>query len=469
MLFLESFLFSNLYIEETPSIDFPIVTVKVIYPGATPLEVETLVVKKVEEAVAELSEIEKIRSESYDNFGFVFIEFLLSADINVKLIEVKDKIDAITNDLPDDIEKPVIEKYDPLVEPVMDLVLASDTLSIRDLYEYADKKLKDRFSSVEGVASVDLYGGRERQINIWLDPMLMAEKYITITDVITQVKAENRNIPGGLLEKNDNALSLRFLGEFDEVDDIRNLIMVSGDGNEFVLGEIATVEDSFKKIDSIARFNAGEVVGLSLKKVSDGNAVSIAKEIRKRLPEIMALLPDDVSLTIAADTTTFIVGETISTERNILLGILLTVLILLIFTGHFNLTFIASIVIPTSIVSTMFLMDAADFTINMVTLLAIATSLGTLIANAIVIIENVLVHLEKGDNAVQGRYNRNKRSVFSGACIYRDKSRGVYAHRVYGRDCRPVYVFFWNDGCFCHGFFPDSFFFPDADVMRPAA
>ncbi len=388
----------NLRVEKEPQIDFPIVTVTVTYPGATPLEVETLVINKVEDAVAELSEIKKMNSYSYENFGYVSIEFLMSSDVNIKLIEVKDKVEAILNDLPESIEKPVIEKFDPLMEPVMDLVLSSESIDGRDLYEFADKKLKDRFSSIEGVANVDLYGGKERQINVTADPMLMKQRYVVITDIINSIRAKNRNIPGGLLEKDKSSLSLRFLGEFESPEEIANMLIVSRDGSRFPLKEIARVEDSFKEVETIARYNGKDVVGMSLNKVSDGNAVNISREVRKRLPALREMLPEGVSLEIATDTTVFIINETNQTYINIIIGIFLTVLVLYFFTGELSLTFIASIAIPTSIVSALFLVDASGFTVNMMTLLAMATALGTLIANAIIIVENVLVHLSRGDD-----------------------------------------------------------------------
>lgn len=397
--------FFNLRVEETPEIDFPIVTVTATYPGATPLEIETLVVNKIEDAVAELSDIKQVRSQSYDNFGYVFVEFLMSTDVNIKLIEVKDKVEAILNNLPDDMEKPVIAKYDPLMVPVLDLVLSSDSLDGRDLYEFADKKLKDRFSSIEGVANVDIYGGKKRQVNVILDPMLMKQRYITIRDVINSIAAKNKNVPGGLLEKGNTAVSLRFLGEFKNPQELAEMMVISQDGRSFPLKEIARVEDSFKKVETMARFNGKDVVGLSLKKVSDGNAIDIAKQVRRFLDEFRGLLPEGVTLEIATDTTDFIIAETNDTYLNILTGILLTVVILYLFTGRASLTVITSIAIPTSIVSTIFLMDISGFTINMMTLLGIATVLGTLISNAIIIVENVLVHLDKGDDHVQASIN----------------------------------------------------------------
>ena len=398
----------NLNLERTPSIDFPLVTVKVVYPGATPEEVEVQVVKKVEDAVSEISEIKKITSKAYENYGFVLIEFLLGADVNVKAMEVKDKVDAIVNDLPDAIDKPLVEKYDPLATPVMELILSSESIDTRDLYEFADKKLKNRVAAISGIAKVDLYGGRIRQINVKLDPMLMKKYFVSIGDVISAMARKNMNVPGGVIDKKEDSFSVRFLGEFLSVEEISQMKLVSNEGRELTLGDIGIVEDSFKKLESMARFNGKEVVGLSIIKVSDGNEVKIAKELKKRLPQIKELLPKGSNLEIASDNSIVTEVENASTEKNILLGIILTIIILYLFTGQFSITFIAAIIIPTSIVSSFFLIEQAAFTINMMTLLAIATALGTLIANAIVIIENVLARMDKGDDAVSAAINGTK-------------------------------------------------------------
>ncbi len=400
--------FANIQIEKTPKIELPMVTVTAVYPGATPLEIETLVVKKIEDAIAEISEIESIESTSYNNFGFIFTQFNLSSDVNVKLIEVKDKVEAILNELPDNMEKPLIEKFDPLMSPVLDLTLTSNKHNSKDLYEYADKTLKNKLSGIEGVAKVDVYGGRIRQINIKLDPMLMKERYVSITDITDALRKKNVNIPVGELERNYNALSVRFVGEFQNADEIRNMWLTSKEGAKFKLKEIAIVEDGFKKIESIARYNGKEVVGLSLNKASDGNAASVSDEALKRLEGFQKALPKGMKLELASDSTDFLKRETFDTEINILLGVLLTVLILYLFTGKFKVTFIAAVIIPTSLISTFWPMSASGFSINFLTLLAIATSLGTLIANAIVIVENVLVHLDKGKDSITAAIDATK-------------------------------------------------------------
>ncbi|MDD4202937.1 MAG: efflux RND transporter permease subunit, partial [Candidatus Omnitrophica bacterium] len=391
--------YSNLNVEENPQVDFPMITVSAVYPGATPLEVEIQVVNKIEDAVSELAGIKKIKSQSFDSLGYVFIEFNLEEDVNVKFIEVKDKVEAILNDLPKDMDKPIIEKYDPLMLPVAEIVLYSDTKDTRDIYEYVDKIFKDHITAINGVANVDIYGGKEKEINVKVDPILMKQHYITIDNVINTIARENKNIPGGSLEKSGDSLSLRVIGEFRDLDDIKNLLIISQDGERVKLNDIAEVIDGYKQVDTIARFNGREVVGLSVNKVSDGNAINIVKELKEKFPKIKAIMPKDISVEIASETTTFIVNETIDTQWSILFGILLTVIVLYFFTGNSKVTFIAAIVLPSSIVSTFFLMDMAGFTINTMTLIAIATSLGTLIANAIVIVENVLVHIKMGKDS----------------------------------------------------------------------
>lgn len=386
----------NLSVEKTPKIDLPIVTVKTVFPGATPEEVETQVVKKIEDSIAEISGIKKLKAYSYENFGLITIEFKLGNDVNVKSIEVKDKVESLLNDLPDGADKPLVEKFDPFAVAVMDLVLSSETLDGKDLYEYADKKLKNKLTAIEGIATVDIYGGKERQIKVDLDPMLMNKYYISITDVIKAVKSRNMNVPGGLIDKRETSFNVRFIGEFMDLEEIRSMTLVSKDGTELKMSDIAIVTDGSKKAETVARYNGKEAVVLSLKKISDGNAIKISKAVNQNFTSILKSLPKGMSLEVASDTTEFIVTDTNSTLESILIGVLLTIIVLYVFTGNLRLTFIASVVIPTSIISSVFLMDSMNFTINMMTLLAIATSLGTLIANAIVIVENVLTHLDRG-------------------------------------------------------------------------
>ena len=369
------FSYQRLIVEKNPKIDFPVVTAEVIYPGASPFDIENQVVKKIEDAVSEVSEIKKMNSTALESYGLVVIEFNLGADVNTKSIEIKDKVEAIINDLPAGIEKPLISKFDPLNKPIVELVLSSDKLSQIELYELADKDLKNRFTTISGVASVDVQGGKERQINVNLDAKNLQRYYLTIDDVVQTIKKNNLNVPGGNITRSNGEINVRLQGEFSDINALRNMDLVTAEGINIKLRDIAEVEDSFKKVEKISRYNGRKVVGLSVNKLSDGDAVTIAKKIRDMLKVMHKRLGDRAKVDLAYDSTEAIVSDTDATVKNIAIGILLTVVILLLFLGNFAITLISAIVIPTSIVSTFLLLDFSDFSINMMTLLALGTAL----------------------------------------------------------------------------------------------
>jgi len=401
--------FFNLLIERTPRIDLPLVSIKTIYPGASPIEIETQMIKKIEDTVSEISDIKKIISYSYENYGFILIEFNIEADINIKSIEVKDKVEAIINDFPDGAKAPEIAKFDPLVEPILNLVLNSSKHNQIDLYEFADKELRTKIGTIEGVASIDIVGGKRRQINIEVSKSLMNKYFISINEVLGAIATKNINIPGGSIKREDATISVRFVGEYITIDDIKETVIVSRDGNKFKIKDIAKVSDSFKKQETISRFMSDEVVSISVKKLSDGDAVSVANKIKKALTDIINSLPEGMELFIATDTTTSIVEENYSTIYNILIGILLTAIVLFIFLGNIRTTLIASLVIPSSLISAFFLLDFSNFSINMMSLLAIACSLGTLIANSLIIIEAVISRIaKKNEDPVTASINGTK-------------------------------------------------------------
>lgn len=402
------FSYKNLIIEASPRIEFPIVSINMPYPGATPIDVETQVLKKVEDAVAEISEIKKITGNAYESFGMLMIEFELTADVNLKAIEVKDKVEAILNELPKDSERPIISKFDPLVTPIFYLTLSSEKLDSRQLYQFADQQLKNQLSTVPGVASVDINGGLERQINVKLNRNLMQRYFITLQDISDAITKRNLNVPGGSITQGQSEVTIRFQGEFQSVKDIREMPLVTREGISIKLSDVAEVEDGSEKVKTVARWNKKEAVTLAINKLSDGDAVTIAERARAKIDQINKTLPEGTSLEVAYDSTERIVTNTNNTLFDIVVGIMLTVVILYMFLGNFRVTVIAALVIPTSIVSTFLLVDFAKFSINMMTLLAVGTALGTLIANAIVIIEAVVAKMEKGLESVEAAIQGTK-------------------------------------------------------------
>lgn len=399
--------FPNINIERTPAIDFPMVTATLVYPGASPAEIESQVVQKAEDAISEVAGVKKITSQAFENGGFVMAEFNLGVNVNDKASEVKAKLDAIGSEFPEGLKQPVVEKLNPLQESVIDIVLTG--ASPRDLEFYATDVLSNKITATRGVAGINVFGGEQRAVRIWMNPELMAARGVAVMDVVAALGAQNLNVPGGRIEQGTDSNNIRFIGEFASVGDIENLHITTAEGQNFPLSEIAQVVDAARDVETGARYNGQSVVILSVVKASDGNAIKISENLRKQLPamqqSMQTRLPD-AHMEIISDSSIVIADETNNTVRDIFLGLALTVIVLLVFTRNWRTTIIAGIMIPSSLVAGLFFMNLSGFTINTMTLLAIATALGTLVTDAIILIESALGLIERGmspeDAAVEG-------------------------------------------------------------------
>ncbi len=389
--------FPKMNIERTPSVDFPYVTATFIYPGASSAEIETQVVKKAENAISEVSEIKKISSQIYENMAYVISEFNLGVNVDDKANEVKAKIDGLANEFPDDLKQPLIAKLNPLQTPVLDIVIRGG--NPRDIEKYVTDTLSNKITAIKGIASVNTFGGLQRAVRIAMDPDLMAAYGVTITDIVTAVATHNLNVPGGKIETTMNSENVRFIGEFQNVEDIANLEITTVEGETFKLSDVASVTDAARDIEKGALHNGENVVILSVVKASDGNAIKIANALRKKLPELQADLQshfNGATMEIVSDSSVHVSQDTTSTIYGIILGVIFTIIVLLCFTRNWRSTIIAGVVIPASLLSGFFLMNGSGFTINTMTLLAYATALGTLVSNAIILIESALSELRAG-------------------------------------------------------------------------
>lgn len=399
--------FPNMNIERTPSLDFPMVTATFIYPGAEPAEIESQVIKKAEDAMSEVAGLKKITSQAFENGGYVMAEFNLGVNVNDKASEVKTKIDALASEFPDALKQPVVEKLNPLQESVMDIVLRG--ASATQLEEYVDNTLSNRITGIPGVASVSVFGGRERAVRIEMNPDQMAARGVTIMDIVSALGNKNLNVPGGKIESGTGGSNVRFIGEFASIDDIKNLQVSTMEGQTFKILDIATVSDAARDIETGARYNGEDVVVVSVVKADDGNAIKISKAMRAKLADFEAEMQTkfpEATIQIVSDSSTAVADETYSTIWGIILGIIFTVLVLLAFTGNWRSTVIAGVVIPASLVAGFFFMDGSGFTINAMTLLAYSSALGTLVSNAIILIESALQEMRAGktpeDAAIDG-------------------------------------------------------------------
>lgn len=406
--------FPKMNIERTPSLDFPMVTASFIYPGASPAEIETQVIKKAEDAMSEVAGLKKLTAQAYENGGYVMAEFNLGVNVNDKSSEVKSKIDALSSEFPDALKQPVVEKLNPLQESVVDIVLRG--ASPRDMQEYVDNVLSNKITAIKGVASVSVFGGEDRAVRVEMNPELMAARGATVTDVVTALAARNLNVPGGKIETTGNASNVRFIGEFESVDEIANLHLTTVEGARFKLSDVATVTDAARDVETGARYNGEPVVIASVVKASDGNAIKISQALRKKMPELQANMQTrfpNATMEIIADSSTAVSDETNSTIWGIVLGIVFTVLVLLAFTRNWRSTIIAGVVIPASLVAGFFFMNGSGFTINAMTLLAYSSALGTLVSNAIILIESALQEMRAGKDPENAAIDGTKKVAVS--------------------------------------------------------
>lgn len=388
--------------ERIPPIDLPLVTATFVYPGASPIEIETSVVQIAEDKISEVSGLKKITSQIFENGAFVMAEFNLGVNVNDKAAEVKTKIDSLGSDFPDELKQPVIEKFNPLQQSVVDIVLTGENM--RDLHEYADDILAKEITAIRGVAGLNIFGGDRRAVRIEIDPERLTARGLSTPEIVAAIGRQNINVPSGKLENQTSGNVVRMVGEFSNIGDIKNMQITNAEGQIIKLIDVARITDGAMDIQNAARFNGKNVVIASVVKANDGNAIKISSQLQKNMPEMQKNMSayfanknvGDVSMEIISDSSVAIKNTTNNTIFSVLIGIILTIVVLLVFTRNWRSTIISAVVIPTSILAGFFFMQMSGFSINTLTLLAIATALGTLVANAIVLIEAALQRLDKG-------------------------------------------------------------------------
>lgn len=396
--------YRSMNLDEFPEMEIPIVTIQTIYPGASPEIVESQVTDRIEDAISTISEIDQIESYSIENFSLVVVQFLMTKDNQVGLQEIKDKIDPIINNLPSDVQKPAIEKVDPFSEAGIEYVLTGEIPAV-ELYDLADNVLKDQFAQIPGVAKVDVSGGTEREIQIKFRQSTASSQGISLPAVSQILSAENLDMSGGSFEEQQERLSTKLEGEYTSLAELESTRIPTAFGMRR-LREIAEVTDGQKEqlikssyYDNIQHQRYDNVIRLGLIISKEGNVVKVDEAADEKLPEIKRLLPEGselVKVYTGADYTRNAVNDTVS---NILMGIFLTALILLFFLHDIRSTLIAAISMPVSLICSFMLMDMMGYTMNIITLMALSTSVGILVTNAVVVLENIFRHKHLGEGS----------------------------------------------------------------------
>ena len=381
------FSLSRLGIDLFPEIDFPFVSVVTVYPGAGPEEIETLLNEPIEEEASSVAGVKNVYSIAQEGLSIVFLELQLGEDVDIASIDVKDKIDAIRRDLPDDIDDPVVQKFEFGAQAIINLSVTG-SLPLEDLYLIADNTIKQELLKIPGLATVDIVGAKVREIQVNLSAQLLRAYQISPLQVVMALAAENLTLPAGRIDRGRDEYTLRLDGEYASVQDIA-ATRINTPSGPIRLDRVAKVVDDFEEQREMARFNDVPSIGLDLVKRSDANTVQVADGILATMEKIGPLLPEGVKLEIAQDRSEFIRDSVADVTGNLVLGILFTALVLFIFLHNWRGTLIAAISMPISIVSTFTLLEAAGFTLNVMSLMGLAISVGILVVNAIVVLENI--------------------------------------------------------------------------------
>jgi hydrophobic/amphiphilic exporter-1 (mainly G- bacteria), HAE1 family len=392
--------YSRLRTDLFPEVEFPVVSIVTIYPGAGPEEIETQVTDRVEEAVSTLAGIETLQSFSQQNVSMVIVQFDLGMDVDQVAIDVRDRVETVRGQMPAAAEAPIVQKFDIGAMPIVDLALAGPQ-GVDALYELADNDLRERFSRVPGVASVQIVGGRAREVEVLVSQERLQAFGVTIDEIVNLIRAENVSVPSGRITEELADVPVRVVGEYRDIREIEELRLFLADGEIVRLGELGIVREGFEDSQQIARYNGEPAVSLSIQRRSDANTVQAAAGIRAEVEAINASLPPGMGLTIVRDGSEFIRDSIRDVLTNLLIGILLTTVVLFLFLHSWRGTVIAAAAMPITIVSTFLLMDMAGFTLNVMTLMALGITVGILVTNTIVVLENIYRHLDLGEHPAE--------------------------------------------------------------------
>ncbi|MCU1325930.1 MAG: acriflavin resistance protein [Bryobacterales bacterium] len=388
------FSYFSLGVDLFPKVDIPTVVVTVVNPGASPEEIETEITRKLEDAVNTISQIDEVRSVSSEGLATVVITFALAKDGDVALQEVQSKVNLIENDLPETVERPVILKFDPDAAPVMQIAVSAPR-NLRDLTAIADKLIKQKLENSKGVGQIRIIGGARREIHINVDPERLRAWRLSITDVFNATRTQNLELPAGSLSAGTRELTVRTTGRIKSPSEFNQIAIANRGAYVVRIADVGSADDSYEEPRTAGRLDGTAAVTLLVAKQSGENTVATAAGIRQRMKEIEQTLPKDVKMSIVADQSTFIEAAISNINHHLVLGSILASVIIFIFLANWRTTLIASIAIPTSIISAFGLMAAMGLTLNQITMLSLTLMVGIVIDDAIIVLENIFRFMEE--------------------------------------------------------------------------
>lgn len=392
--------FMGLSLNETPEINIPYVSVSIVLPGASAEQVESEVTKKVEEAVGQISGVKHITSDIKEGLSMTTVEFSDTRKGDDAAQDVRSKLSAIRATFPSDIQEPVISKFDLNAKPIISLAVTGD-LSTADMSRLVDDSIVPQLNNISGVGSITTYGLQEREIKIKLDKEKLASFNLTPSQVISGLNSDNFDNPSGKVSNDSREVTLRTYSSINNVEDFYNVIVATYNGTEIRVRDIAEVADGYKDKDSISLYNGKDCIGINIVKQSGSNTVTVTDSIKMELSKLEASLPPGVKIEVVMDDSQSIRSSVTSVEETMIEGCLLAVLIIFLFLRSIGTTAVSAVSLPTAIISTFAAMKVMNFTLNTMSLMALSLSVGLLIDDSIVVIENIVRHLRMGKTPLQ--------------------------------------------------------------------
>lgn len=386
--------YPKLGIDRFPNVDLPIISIRTTLLGASPEEIESTVTRRIEDAVATVEGIDNIRSTSTESLAIVTVTFNLDRDIDIAAQDVRDAVAAAITLLPRDTKPPLIKKLDSDSSPILTLVLAGNKTP-RELYELAERTVKDAIESSAGVGEVTLNGGQKRAINVWIDANRLAAYKIPIIQVRDAVARQNSSIPGGRVDEGARELVLRTLGRFPDAKLFNDLVVAVIDGAPVRVRDIGYAVDGNKEQRTSAMYDGKPAVAVEVRRQSGANTVEVIEGVKQKLDRIQDLLPAGVKLELVQDQSRYIEAAFHEVQLHLVLGSILASLVVLLFMRNWRATVIAAVAIPASIIAAFGAMYWLDFTLNNITMLALTLMVGVVIDDAIVVLENIFRFVEE--------------------------------------------------------------------------
>lgn len=392
---------SRLGLNLFPDVSFPVVAISTVYPGAGPAEIEEQVTRPIEDAVSTVNGVDKVQSFSRDSVSVVVVLFKLDANETQANIDVRDRVQQVKAALPADVDDPVIRKFDPGAAPIMQLAVEAPKLSAIEARRLVNDVIRPSFESVEGVGSVDIGGGAEREIQIDLDQTKLQAIGMSIGTVSQLLRAESIDLPGGRLTTNGREYSVKASGRFKDVTDVEDLVLQSRpDGTQIRVRDVGTVVDGEAEVRSKRRVNGEAAIVFTIMKQSGANTVAVTDGVMKSLEKLQPRLGNDVKIVLMEEQAKYIRNNISKLRSHLIVGGLLAIFVIFFFMLDIRSTLISAVSLPTSVIATFFVIWQLGFSLNLMSMLALTLAIGLLIDDSVVVRENIFRHMEMGEDRV---------------------------------------------------------------------